>query len=57
MKPTNGPEMTLDHTTLLGVRNLSSGAAKSPEASEKSADMAVQLGRLHSKVGATGEDF
>lgn len=54
MKKSDKPRMELDQTSLLGVRNL--GNADGREVASKSdTDMAVALGRLHSKVGVDGE--
>lgn len=57
MKTSNRPEMKLDERALLGVRNFRDSSDTSSKASEKGSDLATDLGRLHSKVGVTGEDF
>lgn len=51
--------MKLDETSLLGLRDVSVRGKTSVNSSDAlpEADVVSDLGRLHSKVGVTGEDF
>ncbi|MEL7281206.1 MAG: hypothetical protein AAFY35_03285 [Pseudomonadota bacterium] len=59
MKPKKSTEMKLDETSLLGLRDVSVRGKTSANSSDAlpEADVVSDLGRLHSKVGVTGEDF